>query len=102
MDVFEKAYNYHDADEVMQMGLYPYFRVNEAAALAALKILKREPERLKQLRENVDFMLKANREMGYTGAELSWIPEDNRLINKAIQSNGGKHSKTYRVYEMKI
>lgn len=30
-DLFEKAYGYHDAEEVMKLGLYPYFRVNEAA-----------------------------------------------------------------------
>lgn len=31
MDLFDKAYNYHAAEDVMKMGLYPYFRMNEAA-----------------------------------------------------------------------
>ncbi len=31
MDLFDKAYNYHDAEDVMKLGLYPYFRMNQAA-----------------------------------------------------------------------
>ena len=31
MDIFEKAYNFKDAEEVMKLGLYPYFRMNETA-----------------------------------------------------------------------
>lgn len=42
------------------------------------------------------------RELGYIGGELSWVPEDNRVLNKAIAANGGKRTKTYRVYEMEI
>ena len=40
--------------------------------------------------------------MGYTGGELSWVPENNRQVNKAILSNGGKLIKTYRLYEIKL
>jgi len=42
------------------------------------------------------------KELGYASGELSWIPEDSMMINKAIETNGGKRFKTYRVYGMKI
>ncbi|MEW6517588.1 MAG: aminotransferase class I/II-fold pyridoxal phosphate-dependent enzyme [candidate division FCPU426 bacterium] len=31
MDLFKKAYDYQDAEKVMALGLYPYFRMNQAA-----------------------------------------------------------------------
>ena len=34
-----------------------------------------------------------------TGGEISWTLEDNHLVNRAIESMGGKQYKTYRVYE---
>jgi GNAT superfamily N-acetyltransferase len=37
--------------------------------------------------------------LGYEGGEISWTLEDNHLVNRAIESMGGKRSKTYRVYE---
>jgi GNAT superfamily N-acetyltransferase len=39
------------------------------------------------------------RELGYEGGEISWTLEDNHLVNRAIESMGGKRSKLYRVYE---
>jgi 8-amino-7-oxononanoate synthase len=45
---------------------------------------------------------RAAQERGYTGGELSWIPEDGRMLNKAIVDNGGKRTKTYRVYQLKL
>ncbi|WNG37020.1 N-acetyltransferase [Archangium minus] len=39
------------------------------------------------------------RELGYEGGEISWTLEDNHLVNRAIESMGGKRSKQYRVYE---
>jgi len=39
---------------------------------------------------------------GYTGGELSWVREDNNLLNKGIKTIGGKRIKTYRVYQMKL
>jgi hypothetical protein len=39
---------------------------------------------------------------GYTGGELSWIREDNNLLNKGIKTIGGKRTKTYRVYQLKL
>jgi GNAT superfamily N-acetyltransferase len=40
--------------------------------------------------------------LNYTGAELSWTLEDNDLINHTIETVGGKHYKTYRVYQKEI
>jgi GNAT superfamily N-acetyltransferase len=40
--------------------------------------------------------------IGYTGAELSWTLEDNRLVNRAIEAVGAKRYKTYRIYEKTI
>ncbi|MBN1596542.1 aminotransferase class I/II-fold pyridoxal phosphate-dependent enzyme [candidate division FCPU426 bacterium] len=42
------------------------------------------------------------KELGYSSGELSWVPEGNKAITKAIESNGGKRYKVYRVYELKI
>lgn len=40
--------------------------------------------------------------LGYTGAELSWTLEDNALINRTIESVGGRKYKTYRIYRKEI
>lgn len=37
--------------------------------------------------------------LGYEGGEIGWTLEDNHLVNRAIESMGGKKSKTYRIYE---
>ncbi|HEV3418604.1 MAG TPA: GNAT family N-acetyltransferase [Pirellulales bacterium] len=42
------------------------------------------------------------RQMGYTGAELSWTLEDNVLINRTIEAVGGRRYKTYRIFERSI
>lgn len=36
---------------------------------------------------------------GYIGGELSWILEDNILMNRTIESIGGKLYKKYRIYD---
>ena len=41
-------------------------------------------------------------EKGYTGAEMSWILEDNDLMNKAIESIGSKVYKKYRIYKYSL
>jgi hypothetical protein len=46
--------------------------------------------------------LKNAQELGYASGELSWVPENNRTLNKTIVSNGGERYKTYRVYSMKL
>ena len=38
----------------------------------------------------------------YTAAECSWILETNDLMNRPLQQMGGKHYKTYRLYEKTI
>ena len=43
--------------------------------------------------------LNTARKLGYEGGEISWTLEDNHLVNRAIESMGGKVSKKYRVYE---
>jgi len=42
--------------------------------------------------------LKAARELGYSGGEISWTLEDNHLIHRAIENMGGRRYKTYRIY----
>jgi hypothetical protein len=39
---------------------------------------------------------------GYTGAEVSWLLEDNELIIGAVKLWGGKLYKTYRIYEKNL
>jgi hypothetical protein len=39
---------------------------------------------------------------GYIGAEMSWILEDNLVMNKIISRIAGDPSKTYRVYRKKL
>ncbi len=43
--------------------------------------------------------LKTAARLGYVGGEISWTLEDNDLVNRAIESMGGRRSKTYRIYE---
>lgn len=38
----------------------------------------------------------------FTGGELSWILEDNRLIIRDIEAMGAEHYKTYRIYESSV
>ena len=40
--------------------------------------------------------------LGYTGAELGWTLEDNLLINRTIETVGGRMYKRYRIYERAI
>ncbi|HEV2972254.1 MAG TPA: GNAT family N-acetyltransferase [Pirellulales bacterium] len=42
------------------------------------------------------------KQMGVTGAELSWTLEDNALINRTIEAVGGRRYKTYRIFERSI
>jgi GNAT superfamily N-acetyltransferase len=43
--------------------------------------------------------LRTAKRLGYEGGEISWTLEDNHLVNRAIESMGGRKSKTYRVYQ---
>ncbi|RKH30225.1 N-acetyltransferase [Corallococcus sicarius] len=46
--------------------------------------------------------LRTAKALGYTGGEISWTLEDNHLVNRAIESMGGQHSKTYRVFQRPV
>ncbi|MFO0598242.1 MAG: N-acetyltransferase [Myxococcaceae bacterium] len=37
--------------------------------------------------------------LGYHVGELGWAMEDDTLVNRMLQATGGKHVKTFRVYE---
>jgi len=45
---------------------------------------------------------KAAIKRGYKWAEMSWILENNEMMNRSIQMLGGKVYKTYRMYEKKV
>jgi GNAT superfamily N-acetyltransferase len=49
----------------------------------------------------VDTVRRAH-ELGYAGGEISWILEDNELMNRAIESMGGRRSKVYRIFETSV
>jgi len=38
-------------------------------------------------------------QLGYRGCEMSWILEDNTLMNRSAKALNGKRYKTYRIYE---
>jgi len=40
--------------------------------------------------------------LDYRGAELGWTLEDNVLVNRMIERVGGRHYKTYRIYQKKL
>ncbi len=39
---------------------------------------------------------------GYNKGEMSWILENNKMMNRSAEMLGGKKYKTYRIYEMKL
>ena len=39
---------------------------------------------------------------GYRGGEMSWILENNTMMNRAAEMLGGKVYKTYRMYQMEV
>lgn len=46
--------------------------------------------------------LKNGIKKGFTGGELSWILEDNEMMNRSLEAIGAKVYKRYRFYEMNI
>jgi len=44
-------------------------------------------------------LARASVRKGYKWAEMSWILENNTMVNRAIALLGGKVYKTYRVYQ---
>jgi GNAT superfamily N-acetyltransferase len=43
--------------------------------------------------------LRTARRLGYDGAELGWVTEDNELMVRAIESMGARRYKIYRIYD---
>ena len=39
------------------------------------------------------------RKLGYGDCEMSWILEDNLLMNRSLEAMGAKRYKTYRIYD---
>lgn len=39
------------------------------------------------------------RRLGYLSGELGWVAEDDKLINRMVQSVGARHIKTFRLYQ---
>ena len=46
--------------------------------------------------------LRAAIKRGITGVEVSWMLEDNDLVLRSVRLWGGKHYKTYRIYDRKL
>lgn len=44
-------------------------------------------------------LIRNARRRGYGDCEMSWILEDNVLMNRSIEALGGRRYKTYRIYE---
>jgi len=44
-------------------------------------------------------LIRHAKERGYSDCEMSWVLEDNTLMNRSIEAFGGKRYKTYRIYE---
>jgi GNAT superfamily N-acetyltransferase len=40
--------------------------------------------------------------LGYLAAELGWVVEDDKLINRAMQATGAQRTKTFRIYERPV
>ena len=46
--------------------------------------------------------LKRGPESGYPTGEASWILEDNKPMNKALEHMCGEKTKTYRIYDRSL
>jgi hypothetical protein len=44
-------------------------------------------------------LIENSRRLGYRECEMSWILEDNVLMNRSLEALGAKRYKTYRIYE---
>jgi GNAT superfamily N-acetyltransferase len=67
------------------LGVLPEFRKRGIAELMILRAFQHGKHKL-----------------GYTGAELGWTLEDNDMINRTIESVGGRRYKRFRIYEREI
>lgn len=66
---------------VLTLGVAPEYQASGAAALLYYELLKRGTA------------------MGYHEGEMSWVLETNTLMNRAMETMGGKVYKKYRLYE---
>ncbi|MBI2919668.1 MAG: N-acetyltransferase [Planctomycetes bacterium] len=46
--------------------------------------------------------MQAGLKLGYSECEMSWILEDNAVMNNTIEAFGARRSKVYRIYERKL
>jgi hypothetical protein len=44
-------------------------------------------------------LVRNSRRLGYQDCEMSWVLEDNLLMNRSLEMMGAKRYKTYRIYE---
>jgi len=72
-----------DEIRVMALGVRPEYRHRGIDALMYLELLTR------------------GQRLGFQRAEFGWTLEDNRVMNRAIRM-GGRHYKTYRVYDFRL
>jgi hypothetical protein len=73
-----------DQARVLLLGVVPHFR-----RLGLYPVL-------------VDEIFRRGRAGGYRRGELSWTLEDNESVNAGIEASGGRHYKTYRIYEKSV
>jgi len=69
---------------VVALGVLPEYRASGVDALMYLETAKRAAPK------------------GYRKAEMSWILENNEMMNRSIRMLGGEVYKTYRMYEKKL
>ncbi len=73
-----------DEIRVLILGVKPEYQKRGIEALLYLEIFKRGQAR------------------GYKRGEMSWILEDNHLMQKGIEALGGRRYKTYRIYQLPL
>lgn len=66
---------------VLTLGVLEQYRTVGVAAGLYAEVIRRGPR------------------LGYQGAELSWVLEDNVLMNRSLEALGARRYKTYRIYE---
>jgi hypothetical protein len=69
---------------VVALGVLPEYRAKGVDAMMYLETAKRAAPK------------------GYKWAEMSWILENNMMMNRSIQMLGGEVYKTYRMYEKQV
>jgi GNAT superfamily N-acetyltransferase len=73
-----------DFIRIITMGIVREFQSMGAGAIFLTEIYRRAPE------------------SGYPSGEMSWVLENNVMMNRAASLIGGRRSKTYRIYEIHL